>query len=50
MSKKADARTRTEDPFITSFEPLSPPVTRSQLKVTPCAGATRQKVTHGDWR
>jgi pimeloyl-ACP methyl ester carboxylesterase len=28
---RADARTRTGDPFITSFEPLSPPVTRSHL-------------------
>jgi hypothetical protein len=31
-SFRADARTRTEDPFITSFEPLSPPVTRSHLR------------------
>jgi hypothetical protein len=28
----ADARTRTGDPFITSFGPLSPPVTSSHFK------------------
>jgi hypothetical protein len=33
--QKADARTRTGDPFITSFEPLSPPVTSSHLRSFP---------------
>jgi hypothetical protein len=36
-SQEADARTRTGDPFITSFGLLSPPVTRSHL--TRCAEA-----------
>ena len=30
--KEADARTRTGDPFITSYGPLSSPVTRSHLR------------------
>jgi hypothetical protein len=36
-SFRADARTRTEDPFITRFRPVSPPVTGSHLRslVTP---------------
>jgi hypothetical protein len=32
---RADARTRTGDPFITSFEPLSPPVTSSHRRSFP---------------
>ena len=32
---KTDARTRAGDPFITSYGPLSPPVTRSHLKSVP---------------
>jgi integrase len=41
--RKADARTRTGDPFITSFEPLSPPVTRSHLR-------SRLTPSRSDWR
>jgi hypothetical protein len=43
---KADARTRTGDPFITSFEPLSPPVTVSHPQVTPRAESSGLQATH----
>ena len=48
-SWKADARTRTGDPFITSFGPLSPPVTRSQLRSLLAAESFGLEMTHGDW-
>jgi hypothetical protein len=45
-SRKADARTRTGDPFITSFEPLSPAVISGHSR----AEAAGLAMTHGDLR
>jgi hypothetical protein len=42
-SKEVDARTRTGDPFITSYGPLSPSVTRSHLRSRAAPNST-------DWR
>ena len=48
-SFRADARTRTEDPFITSYGPLSLSVTKSP-QVTRYAGSPGLEMTHDDWR
>jgi hypothetical protein len=45
---KADARTRTGDPFITSYGPLSLSVIRSHLRSL--AGSPGLEMTHDDWR